>query len=135
MWRDTELGAAILAAPVFWGILFLVSPSTSSFTISFSQIFILAFCYPVLEEVVFRGFIQEILYKRYNKYIFLKISAANFLTSILFSLFHLIHHSTIWSSAVFFPSLYFGYFKEKYASLYPSILLHIFYNLGYFLLF
>jgi membrane protease YdiL (CAAX protease family) len=35
---------------------------------------------------------------------------------------------------VFAPSLVFGYFRERYGSIAPGAVLHVFYNAGYFLL-
>jgi membrane protease YdiL (CAAX protease family) len=33
---------------------------------------------------------------------------------------------------VLFPSLIFGYFRDRYTSIYPCMVLHAFYNAGYF---
>ncbi len=89
--------------------------------------------YPIVEELAFRGTIQELLSKQFdftsNFFIF---STANVLTSILFVGMHLFHHSLIWALLTFIPSLIFGYFKEKFDHVIPSIGLHIFYNLCYF---
>jgi membrane protease YdiL (CAAX protease family) len=35
---------------------------------------------------------------------------------------------------VFLPSLCFGFVRDRFGSVYPSIALHAFYNHGYFLL-
>ena len=89
--------------------------------------------YPILEELTFRGFIQELLYKKYNKYFFYKkISVANVVTSLLFAMMHMVNHSIYWAVLVFFPSLVFGYFKDKTKIIMPSILLHIIYNSIFF---
>jgi hypothetical protein len=37
--------------------------------------------------------------------------------------------------SVFVPSLIFGYFRDRYHGIVPSILLHVFYNAGFFWLF
>ncbi|MEY3002781.1 MAG: hypothetical protein RLZZ428_1156 [Pseudomonadota bacterium] len=91
--------------------------------------------YPVVEELAFRGVIQEFFTQKTNvtsKIPF--VSFANLMTSLLFVVFHLFHHPLIWALSVFFPSLLFGYFKEKFGHILPSIVLHIVYNLTYFLM-
>lgn len=59
---------------------------------------------------------------------------ANLLTSLSFTLAHLASHSTSWSLLVLIPSLCFGFVRDRFGSVYPSIILHVFYNTGYFLL-
>jgi membrane protease YdiL (CAAX protease family) len=63
------------------------------------------------------------------------ISGANLITSFLFAAAHLLHQSPLWASLVFFPSLIFGWAREKYDSIVPSIVLHSFYNAGFVWLF
>jgi len=90
----------------------------------------------VLEEVVFRGIVQEMLFRQpWGRREVGLLSVANLITSILFAGSHFIHHPPLWAILVFFPSLIFGYFKDRYQRLYVPILLHVFYNAGYFLLF
>jgi len=95
-----------------------------------------AVVYPVLEEIVFRGGVQTYLLgrPRLGRCRF-GISGANVLTSLVFSLFHLVAHAPLWALAVFVPSLVFGYFRERHDSLKSPIALHVFYNGGYFWLF
>ena len=88
---------------------------------------------PVVEEVIFRGFLQPWLAKRYNQTI-IKISLANLITSSIFALLHLFTHPLSMALYTFIPSLIFGYTKERYRRLMPSILLHSSYNGGYFLI-
>lgn len=90
--------------------------------------------YPVLEEVVFRGLLLEGL-TRYVRARWHGLSLANVLTSLLFVVAHFPFHPGYWASAVFVPSLLFGYSKERYRSLWPPMILHSFYNLGFFLLY
>ncbi len=95
----------------------------------------LALLQPLAEELLFRGFLQgQWLQIRWGKASWHGFSAANGVTSLLFASSHLLSHPPIWAIAVFFPSIIFGYFRERYGSLYPSIFLHIFYNAGYFYL-
>ena len=83
----------------------------------------------IIEELAFRGVIQEYIATKTKQYpnIFY-FSLANILTSILFVLMHFVHHLPVWALLVFVPSLVFGYFKEQYNHIVPSIVLHMFYN-------
>jgi len=132
-----QYGAALLAAPLFClvyieifqhkadNIFWLLSDGKS--------LFFLIFLYPVIEELTFRGVIQEYINQKTKQWkLFSGLSVANLLTSILFVLMHFVHHVPIWAILTFFPSLVFGYFKEKYSKIIPSIILHMFYNLCYF---
>ena len=64
-----------------------------------------------------------------------RTATANLLTSLVFAGMHFFYHLPLWAAAVFIPSLVFGYFKDKYLSLGPPILLHVYYNSGYYWLF
>jgi len=130
-------GAALLAAPLFC-ILYirlfsLQSPDPLWLFHDIYDFWILILFYPLIEELSFRGTIQEYLSHRIvpNKYL-IGVSLANILTSLLFVLMHFFYHSPIWALLVFFPSLLFGYFKECFSSVIPSVLLHSFYNLVFF---
>jgi membrane protease YdiL (CAAX protease family) len=59
----------------------------------------------------------------------------NIVTSIVFTGFHFIAHPPGWAIAVIIPSLVFGFFRDRYQHVLPAIILHVFYNSGYFLLF
>jgi uncharacterized protein len=102
---------------------------------SLQQLLSVILLYPILEELAFRGWLQEtLLTKGFQKQKF-GFSQANLFTSILFVSLHFFNHSLLWATAVFFPSLVFGFFRDRHNSVLPSILLHIYYNAGYFLLF
>ena len=128
-----QYGAALAAAPVF---VFLYISMFQDQKIDLQNIlsdtkslFFLIVFYPVIEELAFRGVIQEyiaIKTKQYPAYLY--ITVANILTSVLFVLMHFVHHTPLWALLVFIPSLVFGYFKEQYKSILPSIFLHMFYN-------
>lgn len=137
--RDVRFNVALLLGPLFWtGWFFFSQPVLKlSWVIRHpDKFFILAVMFPVLEEIVFRGWIQS-AFSRISKGARLTpaLSVSNLLTSLVFSLFHLFFHSVFWSLMVMIPSLIFGYFKERHGYLLPCIILHIFYNAGYFLLF
>jgi len=128
-----QYGAAVLAAPVFvllYNTLFqqqlfdfkLVSFDTKS-------LFFLIVFYPVVEEFAFRGVIQEYIATKTKQYpSFFYLTVANIVTSVLFVLMHFVHHTPLWAMLVFIPSLIFGYFKDQYKHIIPSIFLHMLYN-------
>lgn len=91
--------------------------------------------YPVLEEIVFRGLIQELVHEYISCRAFGPLTVANLLTSILFAGLHLLSQPPHWAALVVFPSLVFGFFKERHQSLMAPIVLHVFYNAGFLWLF
>lgn len=96
----------------------------------------LVLLYPVLEEWLFRGLLQPLLLKsaigRSSLY---GITFANVAASVLFTAFHFISHTPVWAVSVLFPSLLFGWFRDRHQSILPAIVLHCGYNLAYFLSF
>ena len=86
---------------------------------------------PVLEEVLFRGVLQPWIATKYTKKL-IKISHANIITSATFALLHLFTQPVLMALCTFIPSLIFGFAKERYSRLLPSIILHSSYNGGYF---
>ena len=132
-----QYGAALVAAPVFcFGyLLVLKEKPVDVFWLFFDMksLFFLVFFYPVVEELVFRGIIQEYLHEKTKQLpSFFIFSIANILTSVLFVLMHMIHHAPFFALLTFVPSLLFGYFKDRYNHIVCSIFLHMFYNLCYF---
>ncbi|MGH7240331.1 MAG: JDVT-CTERM system glutamic-type intramembrane protease MrtJ [Candidatus Saccharimonadales bacterium] len=90
---------------------------------------------PLFEELLFRGIVQgHLLQSRARQETWFGLSISNLLTSISFALAHLVSHSISWSLLVLIPSLCFGFVRDRFGSVYPSIALHVFYNTGYFLL-
>ena len=138
LWRDRWWWAALAAGPIFWGILYVVQqPSlVLAWPLYSPWVFLLpTIIIPVLEEIAFRGLLQEWLTRQMRPLKFGFLTSANIVTSLLFAGMHGFYHPPLWAAAVFLPSLIFGYFKECYRSLWPPILLHCFYNIGYFWLF
>jgi len=138
--RDAQFGAAIAAAPFFWGfLLWLYSPVAldPAWPLRAPLTFLsLALLYPIVEELVFRGALQSTLYRYpWARYPLGPISFANLITSLIFAGFHFFYHAPLWAALVFLPSLLFGYFRDKYQGVWPAIVLHVFYNAGYFWLF
>jgi len=108
----------------------------SSGAINIILLFQLVLLMPVLEEIVFRQGVQTGLYKwavfansRFG------ISIANLVTSILFAAMHLFNQPPVWAALIFFPSLLFGWARDRFDSVLPAIVLHCVYNAGFVLLF
>lgn len=138
-WRDPLFLMAAGAALVFWlGLAMTGSPvSALGWPVQEPQrLLLLALVYPVLEEIVFRGALQPALTSRVARWSWPgPVSLANVLSSLGFAALHLFHHSPAWAAAVFVPSLVFGFFRDRHRSVASPIVLHVFYNTGYFWLF
>lgn len=92
---------------------------------------------PVLEEIVFRGGLQTWLYQkpRMQGRLLNCISYANLITSVVFAAFHAFSQPPLWAMAVVIPSLVFGWARDQTQSVWPGMVLHAWYNLGFVLLF
>lgn len=89
---------------------------------------------PVIEELLFRGALQGLLLRSdLGARAVAGTSLANIITSLAFVIFHLVHQPVFWAIAVFFPSLLFGYFRDRSGSILPPLILHIAYNAAFFL--
>lgn len=138
---------AFLAAPLAWLVLHLVfgipvaeRASGEWFGLrdaGFGKLFLLAvIAYPIVEEIVFRGALQGwLLEKPGLRHSFAGISAANGITSLVFAAMHLFNQSLLWAVLIVVPSLVFGWAREATSGLIAPILLHMFYNAGFYLLF
>jgi hypothetical protein len=138
LWRDRLFLAAILAGPVTWLALYVVQQPALQWNWPLGrpwQFLLPVLVYPVLEEIVFRGLIQELVRDTISRRSLGPLTIANLLTSILFTGLHFIYHAPLWAALVFFPSLVFGFFKDRTHRLLAPIILHVFYNAGYFWLF
>ena len=123
--------------PLFWLTYYIYLPVTLQLSWPLDdplRFGLLVAVFPVLEEIVFRGLIQEWLAKHLSQRIGI-LSLANVVTSLAFAGLHLVHQSLMWSGLIFFPSLIFGFSKERYQTLCAPILLHSWYNLGFVWLF
>lgn len=137
-WSDPLFFAAIGAALLYWAALYLAtapSPDPAWPLREPLRFLYPALLYPVVEELVFRGLIQDFIHRRLRPWHVGPLSHANLLTSALFTALHFINHPPLWAAAVFFPSLVFGFFKDRSGRLGAPVALHVFYNSGYFWLF
>jgi membrane protease YdiL (CAAX protease family) len=119
------------------GLFFILHPSIQwDWPLFAPLVFLLpVLVYPVLEEIVFRGLIQELVHDYLSKATLGPVSIANLLTSLLFTGMHFVYHPPLWAALVFFPSLVFGFFKDRTKGLTAPIVLHVFYNAGFLWLF
>lgn len=128
-----------MAAPFYWAVLFVVNrPTVDIFwPLGAPAAFLMpALIYPVLEEIVFRGAAQGLLWRTRLAAVALgPVSGPNLVTSVAFAGFHMLLRPSLLTVGVIVPSLIFGYFRDRYRGIVPSILLHVFYNSGLFLLF
>lgn len=137
--RDPHYGAALGAAPFFWLLLLLFRPGMPALAWPLqdpARFLLIALVYPVLEEMTFRGLLQPTLYRqRWGPVRHVGLSIANWITSLLFAASHLVWHDVTQAAAVFVPGLVFGYFRDRYGRITPSVWLHVLYNTGFALLF
>lgn len=136
---DRHFQLALLAGPFSWLLLWpWLAPAhvDPAWPLIHPQLLMLAvLIYPPLEEVVFRGWLQQTLANHLPAQPRWWLSPANLATSLVFVLAHLWRHSPLMAAAVLLPSLIFGYFRERQQTLLSPILLHGWYNLGFVYLF
>ncbi len=133
---DLHFWIAIVLGPVVWLALWWITGKPAPDGIAVKVLLTGVILYPVIEELAFRGFIQTKLLQKsiFAKTLFLKITNANIVTSFLFASFHLFNQPPLWAALIFFPSLVFGYLRDRYDAVAPSIVVHAWYNLGFLLL-
>lgn len=89
---------------------------------------------PIIEEVLFRGFLQVwLLNKRWFQARSAGVSRANWSTSLAFAVAHLWQHAWQLFPGYFVVSLLLGHFRERYRGILVPVLLHAYYNLGWLL--
>lgn len=139
---DWQYWLAMAVALLYWAGLYLATTPQlqPGWPLQQPWLFLsLVLLYPVMEEVVFRGLIQDAMHRYLTTPSWyptrFPVSQANLLTSLLFTVLHFINHAPMWAALVLIPSLIFGYFKDRHQHLAAPILLHVWYNLGYFWIF
>lgn len=133
---DSHFWIAVLCGPLVWLVLWWITGQPVPNGIALSVLLSSVLLYPVIEEYAFRGFLQSWLLEKsiFQQKPFLQVSYANIVTSFLFASFHLFNQPPLWAALVFFPSLVFGYLRERYDAVVPSIVMHAWYNLGFLVL-
>lgn len=139
MLPDRHFQWAILAALPVWlaGYLWFEPATDPAWPLNHPRdLLFLGLVYPIVEELLFRGLLQGWLREwsslRRN---WLGLSGANLLTSAVFTGLHFIAHPPLAAAAVIAPSLIFGHFRDRHGNLRAPIVLHMYYNIGYFWIF
>jgi membrane protease YdiL (CAAX protease family) len=84
---------------------------------------------PIIEELAFRGVVQGWLTSSATgRRTLFGLSLANAIAAFSFTAWHLLYRTDPIAWLVFIPALVFGYFRDRYGSLVPCILLHAAYN-------
>jgi membrane protease YdiL (CAAX protease family) len=85
---------------------------------------------PILEEIVFRGGLQEVLDRTALGKLapVANVTVGNVVTSAAFAAAHLLTAPPWLAAAVFLPSLLLGRVKQLCSTLAPVVLLHAWYN-------
>lgn len=137
--RDRQFWLALAVAPLAWlvGVWWLQPDTNWAWPLQQPRALLyLVFIYPIVEELVFRGLFQGALLRRPALRVKLVgLTRANLLVSVLFTALHFFAHPPLAAVAVFVPSLIFGHFRDRYARLSVPILLHSYFNFGYFWIF
>ncbi|WP_183907910.1 JDVT-CTERM system glutamic-type intramembrane protease MrtJ [Simiduia aestuariiviva] len=129
LWRDRQWRWATLGGTATAALLGYFS-NLSNMAPSALLLWIAVF--PPLEEYVFRGMLQPLIQRHWPRR-WRALSAANLLTSGLFTLAHVATKGPhLFTLGVFFPSLVFGYFRERHHQLASPIALHMAYNGAFF---
>ena len=118
------LGAAALAAASQLG---LPVPRLGASASTLLAFLLLA---PLVEEIVFRGGLQEVLDRSAfgRRALVAGVTVGNVVTSAVFAAAHLASSPPWLAAAVFLPSLLLGRVKQLYPSLVPVVLVHAWYN-------
>ena len=131
------IGALFLwgGASWYWDL----TASLSWVALQWPMFFVLCVASPILEEYVFRGMLYEFIDARCRKVWFfgdyLSISFANATTTVFFVITHMITREPMVGALVLVPSLYLGLLRHRYGSIGVCMLIHAFWNIGWFSLF
>lgn len=136
-YRDRLFALAIVAGFAVVGVLYLLQTAHAPAAVANLSILIKWLLWsPILEELLFRGVVQGQLQRYYHSSSsLLGLSRANWITSLLFTSIHFLHHPPLWAASVLLPSLVFGFFRDRHDSIVPSMVLHCIYNAQFLLLF
>ena len=128
----------MVGAPVVWAAMawiFGSGPDYGSFARWPLRAVAIVLIFPVLEEIVFRGLIQDYISIKLSTWDeYLGITSANWLTTLLFCLTHLVTRSLIVALLVIVPSLVLGSLRDKGFSIKALAAIHVYWNGGGYLL-
>ena len=136
--KDPLIISGFIFAPIFWLVLYFVSPPADDRTwLLFAPIwyFKLVFIFPILEEMVFRGLVQTTIFGFLRKIKLGPLTLSNIIASFAYFSFNAMNNVPMWLGMILIPSLFFGYLKDKYHTLKQPILMHAYFNAGFFLIF
>lgn len=137
LFRDRHFLLAVAAGPVFWAALAVWVPARplAPAALVIWPYLHLAVAAPVLEELAFRGALMGWFHDyAWGGRRVLGLTLANLAASVGFTALHFAGHPPLWAAAVAVPSLLFGHLRDRHGSVVPALLLHVFYNAGYFAL-
>jgi len=130
-YREPLFALAIIAGFAVIGMLYLLLPAQDVVVAPASLLIVFKWLIwaPLLEELLFRGLLQGQLQRYFQSTgPIAGLSRANWITSLAFTGIHFVHHPPLWAASVLFPSLVFGYFRDRDNSVLPAIALHAIYN-------
>lgn len=132
---DAHLALALLAAVPVWLALALWAGPQMRVPLGLWAWVSLVVVQPLLEELVFRGLLQGqalALLSRHGQPRRLgPVTLANALVTVAFVLLHLRAQPLAWALAVLAPSMVLGHLRERFASVWPAVLVHAVYNAGF----
>lgn len=132
---DSHLALALgLALPVWLALGLLVGPQMRA-PAGWWAWASLVLVQPLLEELVFRGILQgqalQLTSRGGPPRRLGPVTLANVLVTAGFVALHLRNQPLAWALAVAAPSLVFGHLRERFASVWPAVLVHAVYNAGF----
>lgn len=127
---------ALAAAPALWALLWLSGmplPAVGRAD-AWRTVLSVVLWYPLVEELTFRGGIQGALlqYPAFRRRR-VGISMANLAAASGFVAWHWFYQGGVLVLAVLPPALIFGYFRDRFGSIYASVCLHGWYNATFLL--
>lgn len=105
---------------------------------SWHAAFLLLVAAPVLEELAFRGALQDICRSTISALRLqdpAPLTRSNLITSIVFAACHLPHQNAMFAACLLLPSLLLGRVREVTGSILPCMLLHAWFNACFMMVF
>lgn len=132
---DRHLALALLAAvPVWLALGVWVGPQMLTPAGGLAWAMFVA-VQPLVEELVFRGALQGQALRLSSPHGQPRrlgpVTLANLLVTLGFVALHLRTQPLAWALAVAAPSLVLGHLRERFASVWPAVAVHAFYNAGF----